>query len=595
MANDDRDDTTTAQAPVRGSLPEDEDVATAVTSIPLEDIARYEAEAEARKKASAAAAAKAAALSRPKSLSRPGSLSAAAAVAKAVVASQAAAPPPTEAAPSTEEDDADDSIVTMQTQSRLDDPPDDSIVTVQNMPKPGGVALPSGDGPSPMTVDPSTLKNLISSKQVVGRASKDDDIYDAEDDRTERRDLPSEEIERALMRAKSDSISISEVSISIHEDSPTARRQSPSPFDGPVPTLADPTQKSPRLAPTDDQNTLDLDTAAELARHAHESAKRQSMRGAMPSDSDAAVTEKRNAHKKKSGGFPAAEPSDSELATTNDAAAAVFPPPSTQRGAQGPAAVPVPNQTQRIDEIAKNAVQTAITAAAARAMMASDPSLEVFAFAERAKITGTGPVATESAQLQAVIPVMSSGPNAAVQPGNPALAATALPAPGQNGGSVGAQPVAPIAPPFGGPVGPPPPMAQLAQPMSSPPMSASMPVGPVSGNMHSASIPTGPPMSGHHPLNPPTHGGGNMVPSPFGAPPPVSPQTIAGGQIAAPASEPRWILLVLAVLAVCILIPAALYLALRPGQDEPLHSATPAKNATSVELSKPKDVGKRLR
>jgi hypothetical protein len=69
---------------------------------------------------------------------------------------------------------------------------------------------------------------------------------------------------------------------------------------------------------------------------------------------------------------------------------------------------------------------------------------------------------------------------------------------------------------------------------------------------------------------------------------------MAGGNVAPTGSEPRWILLVLAVLAVCILIPAGLYLALKPESEEP-HSATPAKNKTTVESSNPRDVGKELR
>jgi hypothetical protein len=70
---------------------------------------------------------------------------------------------------------------------------------------------------------------------------------------------------------------------------------------------------------------------------------------------------------------------------------------------------------------------------------------------------------------------------------------------------------------------------------------------------------------------------------------------MVGGNIAsAPASEPRWILLVLAVLAVCILIPATLYLALKPDTEEP-RSATPAKNKTAVEANSPRDIGKELK
>jgi hypothetical protein len=592
MADDDRDDTTTASAPIRGMLPEDEDVKTAVSNIPAADIARYEEEAERRKAAAAATIAKAASLSRPAS------------VAKISVAKIAVAPPPvTEAAPSTEEDDEnDDSIVTMQSTSHLraaEDPPDDSIVTIQNMAKPGSPLAVTESGPTP-SIDPSTVKNLARPKDVSVRAAGDNDIYDAEDDRTERRDLPSEEIERALMRAKSDSISISEVSISIpgvHDESPTARRPSPGPYSGPIPTLPDPTLRG-GAAPSDNQHTLDLDTAAELAKHAHETAKRASMRGALSSESDAAVTEKRNAHKAKSGAF-AAEAADSDLATTNDAAAAVaFPPPTKGSGAS---AVPpiAGSRTQRIDAATTAAAQAAIAAGgvgvvstAARQVMASDPSLEVFAMGERAKLAGgpnlasTGENADSAHQLQAVIPVMSTGQSAAISgnhaaiSGNhtAALASTAL-APPNVGGNVG------------GNVGVP--NGQSVGRLSAAPMSGGMPIGPTSGNMHSASMPTSGSMPPNR-LNPVTHPGGPVVSSPFGAPMPASPATMAGGTVAAPPSEPRWILLVLAVLAVCILIPATLYLVLKPDTEEP-HSATPAKNKTAVESNSPRDIGKELR
>jgi hypothetical protein len=74
-------------------------------------------------------------------------------------------------------------------------------------------------------------------------------------------------------------------------------------------------------------------------------------------------------------------------------------------------------------------------------------------------------------------------------------------------------------------------------------------------------------------------------------PPTMLLTTQGGGEQQA---EPRWIVLVLMVLAVCILIPTALYLALRGRNDEP-RVETPATQVTPVELSRPRDIGKHTR
>jgi hypothetical protein len=58
-----------------------------------------------------------------------------------------------------------------------------------------------------------------------------------------------------------------------------------------------------------------------------------------------------------------------------------------------------------------------------------------------------------------------------------------------------------------------------------------------------------------------------------------------------PAEEPRWIVLVLAVLAVCILIPTVLYVVLRRG-DEAAPDETPVRGVVTTQTAQIRDYPK---
>lgn len=62
-----------------------------------------------------------------------------------------------------------------------------------------------------------------------------------------------------------------------------------------------------------------------------------------------------------------------------------------------------------------------------------------------------------------------------------------------------------------------------------------------------------------------------------------------------PGEEPRWIVLVVGVLAVCILIPTVLYVVLRSRADDTAAEETPVRANVTIQTVQPRDVGKRGR
>jgi hypothetical protein len=426
-----------------------------------------------------------------------------------------------------EPDPEEDSLVTLQ--KPIPEPSDDdSIVTIQpaKAPTPPKTQVAQRDAPpkqkADAPVDPIT-------RQLPKEAASD--IYDVDEDRTERRDLPVEEINRAIAHAKQRPVAISE----LPDESPTARRSD----------LAITPKSGVKVATLDDDDEqLELSTETDLGPTVRRALANDVVRPPFASDADQVITEPR---------IDGARPDPRvNLKKTM---------PLSPARSSGPAVVQ------------KSSVLTPPPRPPEPAELGTDS----YTFQG-----GAG-------ALQAVIPVTSSGKVAAVQissapppPPPSGLLLAASGAPSTQSMSVQQQPS------FSPPASPPPAFPQgpmqsgnhlLAtmptQPATFPPglppsMSSSMPVaqGPASGRL-------------------PAHGSFAPAP-PSGQMGPTGPAIYEQ-----PREEPRWIVLVLGVLALSILIPTILYFVLRPKPDDSAPEETPVRPVVTVQTAQPKDVGKR--
>lgn len=389
------------------------------------------------------------------------------------------------------------------------DPEEDSVVTLQ---KPVPDAAPA-TAPAPTK---SVPRLAVPSPPPRKEAPKDNDIYDVDDDKTERRDLPTDEINRAIARAKLEPVAISE----LPDESPTARRAdlAITPKTG--------VRSAAQQADAEEEESSELATETDLGPVVRRTLQESAVRPPFGSESDNAITE------------PAIE-KDSRIpkvALPKNTLALSSSPKGTQLG-MGPPPPRPPEQSLGTDSYTFQG--------------------------------GAG-------ELQAVIPVTTSGPKAQAErpsPSNPTASTVPPPPSSLLMSAAGAPSTQNMA------------IQQLpsySQPVAAPSHSQMPAQSPAS----MALIPTAPsafPASGHMPMS-------GAFPPPLGSAP--NGLGLPNSSPRAPIEEPRWIVLVLGVLAVCILIPTVLYLVLHSRNDEAAPEETPVRGVVTIQTAQPRDYPK---
>ena len=395
------------------------------------------------------------------------------------------------------------------------DPEEDSVVTLQ---KP---LTDVSDVLEPAKASASKLPVAI-----VPPRPKASDIYDVDDDKTERRDLPSEEINRAIARVKLEHVAISE----LPDESPTARRAD---------LAITPRAGVRSAAAAQPDEPPELSTETDLGPLVRRTLNENAMRPPFTSESDNAITE------------PAIEKEARLPRTTNLMSTA-----AVLRATQQIVPAPPPRPPE-------NSLGT-----------------DSFTFQG-----GAG-------ELQAVIPMTTSVARASSGPATPASSALMRSAAGAP--STQSMQVQPLPAGYSQPPHTPSstPHLQMAATLQSaamlPTAPASFPPGLPPGALNGTIQPASGPPSGHMQI-------GGSFPPPLGSASNGSGLVGTGGVARAPSEEPRWIVLVLGVLAVCILIPTVLYLVLRSRADDALPEETPVRAVVTVQTAQPKDVGKKVR
>ncbi len=432
--------------------------------------------------------------------------------------------PPSSKQPLTQ-DPEEDSVVTLQ--KAVPDGKDESIVTIQPSAKHHALAKISPPAKTPTPPKAGSVGKLPAASPPPRQRPAASDIYDVDDDKTERRDIPSEEINRAIARAKMEPVNISE----LPDESPTARRA-----DLAITPKTGVRSAMPPLA--GEEEPSELATETDLGPLVRRSLGDNVVRPPYNSETDSVITE------------PAIDKESRVPRTTNLMNTSPVPR-TTQQGMAPPPPRPPEN------------------------------SLGTDSYTFQG---GAG-------ELQAVIPMtaatkVSSGPAA---PTSNALMLSAAGAPSTQSMAIQQLPGGysqPAQPPSSGP------HLQAAMTLQS---AAMLPTAP-------AAFPPGLPAGALNGTIQPANGlpsGRMQVAGSF--PPPIMGSSPSGLGFAdmsnapRPMEEPRWIVLVLGVLAVCILIPTVLYVVLRSRADDAAAEETPTRANVTIQNVQPRDVGKRGR
>ena len=461
----------------------------------------------------------------------------------------------------------EDSVVTRQQPLPQDD--DDSIATIQPLsgktangaPKPLTAPLPppkplaaplAPPKPASITQKAGSPVTTVAKPGVAKNAASD--VYDVDDDRTERRDLPVDEINRAIARAKQEPVAISE----IPDESPTARRAD----------LAITPRAGVKSARPDDleEDPPELSTETDIGPIVRRALADSPVRPPFASDADQVATEPRIESEQ-----PKRVPRTTNLMHTQPlpeprspaAPPVAAAPPPAQKSTLPPPPRPPQSPEMGTDSYTfqggAGALQAVIPVTTGAGRVAQPPQPTPSSTPSGGLILDTsGAPSTQSMNVQPLPPYPSAGqqPIAIQQHPGPMQALAAMP----------------------------------TQPATFPP---GMPPG-FAGN--SSSMPAAPP-SGRISLGPTFPGagaaGGQSQLNGMGGGPALE----SGLYELEPREEPRWIVLVLGVLAICILIPTVLYFVLHARADDAPPEETPpaVKAVVTVQTAQPRDIGKRGR
>ncbi len=419
------------------------------------------------------------------------------------------------------QDPEEDSVVTLQ-KAVPDGNDDESIATVQANARHLATAKISPPAKTPTPSKTGSVGKLPAASPPRQKPTASD-IYDVDDDKTERRDIPSEEINRAIARAKLEPVNISE----LPDESPTARRAD----------LAITPKTGVRAATTPVvEEESDLATETDLGPIVRRSLGDNVARPPYNSEADSVITE------------PAIDKESRVPRTTNLMSSPV--PRTTQQGMPPPPPRPPEN------------------------------SLGTDSYTFQG---GAG-------ELQAVIP-MTAAPKASSGPPPPMsnpLMRSAAGAPSTQSMAIQQLPAGYSQPPQ------PPSSGQQQQAAMTLQSAAMLPTAP-------AAFPPGLPPGALNGTIQPANGLPSQRMQIAGSFPPPMGSSPSGLGLAGmsntprPMEEPRWIVLVLGVLAVCILIPTVLYVVLRSRTDDAPVEETPTRANVTIQTVQPRDVPKRGR